>query len=69
MRRNEREQERESDGRMESGNERKRGERPLNPPRHPRKMRASSVREIGNVLPNNQRQRRTCYALCHILVD
>ena len=25
------------------------------------------VREIGNLLPNNQRQRRTCYALCHIL--
>ena len=24
-------------------------------------------REIGNLLPNNQRQRRTCYALCHIL--
>ena len=26
-----------------------------------------SQREIGNLLPNNQRQRRTCYALCHIL--
>ena len=25
------------------------------------------IREIGNLLPNNQRQRRTCYALCHIL--
>jgi len=24
-------------------------------------------REIGNLLPNNQLQRRTCYALCHIL--
>ena len=24
-------------------------------------------REIGNLLPNNQRQRRTCYALCHTL--
>ena len=24
-------------------------------------------REIGNLLPNNQRQRRTCYALCHII--
>ena len=23
--------------------------------------------EISNSLPNNQRQRRTCYALCHIL--
>ena len=23
--------------------------------------------EIGNLLPRNQRQRRTCYALCHIL--
>ena len=23
--------------------------------------------EIGNLLPNNQRQCRTCYALCHIL--
>ena len=27
----------------------------------------SAVREIGNLLPNNRRQRRTCYALCHIL--
>jgi len=26
-----------------------------------------SEREIGNLLPNNRRQRRTCYALCHIL--
>jgi len=25
------------------------------------------VSEIGNLLPNNRRQRRTCYALCHIL--
>ena len=24
-------------------------------------------RETGNLLPNNRRQRRTCYALCHIL--
>ena len=24
-------------------------------------------REIGDLLPNNQRQRRTCYALCHML--
>ena len=24
-------------------------------------------REIGKLLPNNRRQRRTCYALCHIL--
>jgi len=24
-------------------------------------------REIGNLLPNNQRQRRTSYAVCHIL--
>ena len=23
--------------------------------------------EIGNLLPNNRRQRRTCYALCHLL--
>ena len=23
-------------------------------------------REIGNLLPNNRRQRRTCYAFCHI---
>jgi hypothetical protein len=23
--------------------------------------------EFGNLLPNNRRQRRTCYALCHIL--
>ena len=27
----------------------------------------SRPREIGNLLPNNRRQRRTCYALCHIL--
>ena len=27
----------------------------------------SPSREIGNLLPNNRRQRRTCYALCHIL--
>ena len=26
-----------------------------------------TVGEIGNLLPNNRRQRRTCYALCHIL--
>jgi len=26
-----------------------------------------ACREIGNLLPNNRRQRRTCYALCHIL--
>jgi len=26
-----------------------------------------AAREIGNSLPSNQRQRRTCYALCHIL--
>ena len=25
------------------------------------------VTEIGNLLPNSQRQHRTCYALCHIL--
>ena len=25
------------------------------------------MREIGNLLPNNQRQRHTCCALCHIL--
>jgi hypothetical protein len=28
----------------------------------------SMRREIGNLLPNNRRQRRTCYALCHIRV-
>ena len=28
---------------------------------------AHHAREIGNLLPNNQRQRRTRYALCHIL--
>ena len=28
---------------------------------------ALSGPEIGNLLPNNRRQRRTCYALCHIL--
>ena len=26
-----------------------------------------TTREIGNLLPNNRRQRRTCYALCHLL--
>ena len=31
--------------------------------KHPR----ITEREIGIFLPNNQRQRRTCYALCHIL--
>ena len=30
-------------------------------------MDPNPEREIGNLLPNNQRQRRTCYALCHIL--
>jgi len=30
-------------------------------------VKPHSLREIGNLLPNNQRQRRTCYALCHIL--
>ena len=29
--------------------------------------RSSRYLGIGNLLPNNQRQRRTCYALCHIL--
>ena len=33
----------------------------------PSRCLASCQREIGNSLPNNQRQRRTCYALCHIL--
>ena len=28
---------------------------------------STGKREIGNLLPNNRRQRRTCYALCHIL--
>ena len=27
----------------------------------------SATPEIDNLVPNNQRQRRTCYALCHIL--
>ena len=31
------------------------------------RVQGSSVREIGNLLPNERRQRRTCYALCHIL--
>ena len=34
-------------------------------PRQP--LRSVAVREIGNLLPTNQHQRRTCYALCHIL--
>ena len=25
------------------------------------------MQQIGNLLPNNRRQRRTCYASCHIL--
>jgi len=28
---------------------------------------APRKREIGGLLPNNQHQRRTCYALCHML--
>ena len=28
---------------------------------------SSHSREIGNLLTNNQRQRRTCYTVCHIL--
>ena len=28
---------------------------------------ANGCPEIGNLLPNNRRQRRTCYALCHLL--
>ena len=31
------------------------------------KLHACLRREIGNLLPNNRRRRRTCYALCHIL--
>ena len=34
-------------------------------PVYPCRFRAK--REVGNLLPNNRRQRRTCYALCHIL--
>ena len=30
-------------------------------------IRRIPAREIGNLLPNNQHQRRTWYALCHIL--
>ena len=30
-------------------------------------LNKSKSREIGNLLPNIQRQRCTCYALCHIL--
>jgi len=33
----------------------------------PTSWSALSPAEIGNLLPNNRRQRRTCYALCHIL--
>ena len=33
----------------------------------PRSPAPSPQREIGGLLPNNQRQRHTCYALCHIL--
>ena len=29
-------------------------------------IEAAKSREIGSLLPNNRRQRRTCYALCHI---
>ena len=31
------------------------------------KFCAHQSREIDNLLPNSRRQRRTCYALCHIL--
>ena len=34
---------------------------------HVRRLQRRPKREIGDLLPNNQRQRRTCYALCHIL--
>ena len=34
---------------------------------HPIHTWSVAGREIGNLLPNNRRQRRTCYALCHIL--
>jgi hypothetical protein len=30
-------------------------------------IRTGESSEIDNLLPNNQRQRRTCYALCHLL--
>ena len=32
-----------------------------------RRERHAGNGEIGDLLPSNQRQRRTCYALCHIL--
>jgi len=32
-----------------------------------RALEREREREIGNLLPNNRRQRRTCYALCHLL--
>jgi len=41
------------------------GQLPDSPPL-PLVLRAR-LREIGNLLPNIQRQRCTCYALCHIL--
>ena len=31
------------------------------------KVSLVSAREIDSLVPDNQRQRRTCYALCHIL--
>jgi len=34
-------------------------------PPHPRLGPVQLEREIGNLLPNIQRQRCTCYALCH----
>ena len=42
---------------------------PNPPPAWPptRKASRQHLREMGNLLPNNQRQRRTCYSLCHIL--
>jgi hypothetical protein len=39
------------------------GQRPREGPEVERHLR----REMGNLLPNNRRQRRTCYALCHLL--
>ena len=36
-------------------------------PRERRGAGGAGLREIGNLLPNNRRPRRTCYALCHTL--
>jgi len=39
----------------------------LEEPKGPKCACGARARESGDLLPTSQRQRRTCYALCHIL--